>query len=145
MIQPKTVTITTMAGDKRDYVLSKFPAIAGREIIAKYPLSSMPKLGDYAVSEETMLKLMAFVGVPLDNGSTLALTTKALVNNHVPDWETLAKIEIEMLEYNTSFFSVGKILTGLKGFEATLQASVTRILTDLLARSSAAKKQPSES
>ena len=145
MIQPKTVTITTMAGDKRDYVLSKFPAIAGREIIAKYPLSSMPKLGDYAVSEETMLKLMAFVGVPLDNGSTLALTTKALVNNHVPDWETLAKLEIEMLEYNTSFFSIGKISKGLKGFEGTLQASVTRILTDLLARSSAAKKQPSES
>lgn len=145
MIQPKTVMITTMAGEQREYILSKFPAIAGREIIAKYPLSSMPKLGDYAVSEETMLKLMAFVGVPLDNGSTLALTTKALVNNHVSDWETLAKLEIEMLEYNTSFFSLGKILTGLKGFEATLQASVTRTLTDLLARSSAAKKQPSES
>lgn len=145
LIQPKPVTITTMAGEQREYILSKFPAIAGREIIVKYPLSSMPKLGDYAISEETMLKLMAFVAVPLENGGQLALTTKALVNNHVPDWETLAKIEVEMLEYNTSFFSIGKISKGLKGFEGTLQASVTRILTDLLARSSAAKKPPSES
>lgn len=140
MIEPKEITITTMAGADKTYILSKFPAIAGREIVAKYPLSSMPKLGDYAVSEETMLKLMRYVSVPLDSGQTLALTTSALVNNHVPEWETLAKLEVAMLEYNTSFFSVGKISTALGAFEARLPALITQILTGLSAQSSQAAK-----
>lgn len=142
MIEPKEVTITTMAGIDKVFILSKFPAIAGREIVAKYPLSSMPKVGDYAVGEETMLKLMKFVGVPMDSGNPLMLTTSALVNNHVPDWETLAKIEMAMLEYNTSFFSVGKILAGFTGLETKLQALITKTLTGLSAQSLAAKKQP---
>lgn len=145
MIEPKDITIQTMGGEQRTYILSKFPAIAGREIVAKYPLSNAPKLGDYAVSEETMLKLMRYVGVPMDSGSPLMLTTSALVNNHVPDWETLAKLEMAMLEYNTSFFSRGKIFGFLAGVEAKLPALITRILTDLSAQSSAAAKPRSKS
>ena len=145
MIEPKEITIQTMAGDHRTYTLSKFPAIAGREIVAKYPMSNAPKLGDYAVSEETMLKLMRYVGVPMDTGTPLMLTTAALVNNHVPDWETLAKLEMAMLEYNTSFFSRGKISGFLAGVEAKLPALITRILTDLSAQSSAAAKPRSKS
>lgn len=138
MIQPKEITIETMSGEPRTYILSKFPAISGREIVAKYPLSSIPKLGDYAVSEETMLKLMRHVGVPMESGQPLMLTTAALVNNHVPEWETLAKLEMAMLEYNTSFFSQGKMSGFLQGVEAKLPQLITRILTDLSAQSSAA-------
>ena len=71
MIEPKEITVETQKGEKRVYILSKFPAVQGREIIAKYPLSAMPKLGDYAVNEETMLKLMAFVAVPREGKEPL--------------------------------------------------------------------------
>ena len=98
MLQPKEYSVKTQAGDEKVYILSKFPVVAGREIVAKYPLSGMPKLGDYQVNEETMLKLMAYVAVPGANGEPLKLTTRALVDNHVPDWETLAKLEIAMME-----------------------------------------------
>lgn len=140
MIEPKEITVQTMAGESRTYVLSKFPAIAGREIVAKYPLSSMPKLGDYGVGEETMLKLMRYVGVPMDSGTPLMLTTAALVNNHVPDWETLAKLEVSMLEYNTSFFSLGGVSKALGGLEAKIPQLITKILMDLSAQSSAAAR-----
>lgn len=142
LLQPKEVTIETQAGDKRVYVLSKFPAIQGREIIAKYPLSAMPKLGDYAVNEETMLKLMAFVGVPRDNGEPLRLTTRALIDNHVPEWETLARIEIAMMEYNVSFFANGKGSTFLQSLIKKGEAFLSRTLMDLSAQSSLKGKQP---
>ncbi len=66
MIEPKTIAIVDGNGKEKDFIISKFPAIQGREIIAKYPTSSLPKIGDYAVSEETMLKLMAFVAVDIN-------------------------------------------------------------------------------
>lgn len=145
LLEPKEVQVKTASGDERTYILSKFPAIAGREIIAKYPLSGMPKLGDYAVNEETMLKLMQYVGVPQGAAATLPLTTKALVDNHVPDWEALARIEVGMLEYNCSFFATGAALNFFNGFASNMKASITKIVTDLLAQSSAKAKPPSTS
>jgi hypothetical protein len=133
MLEPKSIEIKTQAGVTRTYMLSKFPAVAGREIVAKYPLSGMPKLGDYAVNEETMLKLMGFVGaVPPSGGDPIPLTTRALVDNHVPDWETLARIEIAMMEYNVSFFGNGRASGFFEGIAQKLPASLTKILTDSL-------------
>ncbi|KAG0310258.1 hypothetical protein BGZ97_012688 [Linnemannia gamsii] len=122
-----------MAGDERTYILSKFPAIAGREIVTQYPISAVPKLGDYKANEALMLKIMGFVAVPVDN-SQLRLSTAALVDNHVPDCETLMKIEIHMLDYNTSFFSSGRISTLLSGVEGKATAWITKTLTDLSER-----------
>lgn len=145
MIQPKEVSIEAQDGSTRTYVISKFPAVQGREIVAKYPLSAMPKLGDYAVNEETMLKLMAFVGVPRDSGEPLKLTTRALIDNHVPDWETLAKIEWSMMEYNVSFFGNGRGSTFLEAIALKAQAFLSKTLMDLSAQSSQKKPPPSTS
>lgn len=144
MLEPKEITITTQAGEDKNYILSKFPAIAGREIIAKYPISGMPKLGDYEVNEETMLKLMSFVSVRTSDGGELRLTTKELINNHVPDWETLARIEIEMMGYNCSFFQNGKISNFFDTIKASAERSISSILTALLGQLSQQTKQPSK-
>jgi hypothetical protein len=145
MIEPKEIEIETQKGEKRVYIISKFPAIQGREIVAKYPLSAMPKLGDYAVNEETMLKLMCFVAVPRENGAPLQLTTRALVDNHVPDWETLAKIEIAMMEYSVSFFGNGRASTFFEGIAQKAQALIFKTLTDLSGQSSPKEKRASKS
>ncbi len=146
LLEPKEKTIKTQAGAEKVYVLSKFPAIAGREIIAKYPLSAMPKLGDYAVNEETMLKLMSFVAVPSpDGGAPLQLTTRALVDNHCPDWETLARVEVAMMEYNVSFFGNGQALSFFEAIARKAQALITPMLTDLSAQLSERTKPNSKS
>lgn len=144
MIEPKSITLPTQAGETRNYVLSKFPAIAGREIVAKYPLSNVPKLGDYNVSEEVMLKLMAHVGVETTPGQPpLMLTTRGLVDNHVPDWEVLARLEWAMLEYNCSFFGNGLNSDFFASIRAKAPAWISQILTALSAQSSQADKPPS--
>lgn len=127
--------------DGKVYILSKFPAIAGREIIAKYPVANMPKLGEYGVSEETMLKLMAFVAVRTDGGE-LKLSTRALVDSHVSSWETLAKIEWSMMEYNCSFFQNGKVSTFLEGLSQKFPQLIARVLMDSSQLLSEKAKQP---
>lgn len=126
--EPKSVQIMTQNKVEKAFIISKFPTILGREIIAKYPLSSLPKVGDYNVSEETMLKLMTCVAIPMESGNPLRLSTRELVENHVPDWETLVKIEAKMLEYNTSFFEHGLV----QGFIDHLLQKLAPILSQTL-------------
>jgi hypothetical protein len=130
LIEEKSVVI-----DGRNFVLSKFPAIAGREIVVKYPISALPKLGDYKTNEETMFKLMAFVGIPTENG-TLRLTTPALIDNHTGNWETLMRVEAAMMEYNVSFFQGGRVLSFFDDFAQKVRALSTQILTALSGLSS---------
>lgn len=140
LLDPKEVEI-----DGAVFRIGKFPAVAGREIITKYPLSNIPRIGDYEVSEKTMVKLMSFVErVYPDKNLSYRLTTVELINNHVPSWETLVKLEAAALEHNCSFFQNGKSSNFFKQLGALAQQKVTEILTDLLAKSSQAGKQPSK-
>jgi len=144
LIEPKEVEITAPSGEVKKFTISKFNAIAGREIVSQYPISGLPKLGDYSTNEAIMLKMLAFVSVQAGE-VVLPLTTRELVNNHVPDWETLAKLEWELMEYNCSFFGNGKVSGFLDELTAKLPESILSILTTLLERSSLPVKQPSES
>ena len=137
MIEPKEIEL-----DGRVFIISKFPAVAGREIVAKYPLSGLPKLGDYQVNEDIMLKLMCYVGIPKD-GKTLMLVTRGLVDNHTGGWETLAKVEMAMLEYNCTFLAQGRVSTFLNELTSNLPRWISQILTGSLAQSSGADKLPS--
>lgn len=126
LIKPKQFTVEDMDGTPVTVTLSRFDAVEGREILAKYPMSAMPKLGDYDVNEETMLKLMSYIAVDA-NGTPLRLTTKALINNHTHDAETLMKIEMAMLEYNCSFFQQGRISDFLEEFVQMIIAKISKI------------------
>lgn len=117
--------------DGKTYRLYKIPAVDAREIVAQYPMSAVPKIGDYKINETMMFKILSYVEVILENGQSLRLKTKELINNHVPSWETLAKIEKEMITYNCSFFQDGRASTFLSGIAQNIPAKITKILTDL--------------
>lgn len=135
MIKPTEITLETLDCGPKTYVISKLPATVGREILVKYIPAIMPKIGDYKVSEEVMFKMMAYVAVKFDDPAIapLRLTTEALINNHVPDWETLSRLELQMIDYNTSFFRNGKALNFLTAFKGKATTKITETLTDLLA------------
>lgn len=145
MIGEKETEIPLSGGESKTFILSKFAAVAGREIVTQYPISGLPKLGDYATNEALMLKIMAHVAVVQKEGPPLRLTTRALVDNHIRDWETLARLEWAMMEYNCSFFREGKASTFLDDILAKLPASISSILTHLLESSSPKDSPPSKS
>lgn len=107
MIEPKEIII-----DGLKFIIHKFPALIGREIVSKYIPTLTAKSDEYELNKETLLKMMKFVGIILQNQSNpLMLTTEALIDNHVKNWEMLAKIEAAIMEYNCSFFQNGRLST----------------------------------
>lgn len=147
MIKPKEVTVTGVDGETKTFVIHKFSATDGREIVAKYPISALPKIGDYEVNADTMYKLMAYVGISLDSANPENLTmlkTKALVDNHVTDFKMLAELELAILEYNTNFLKSGKASKLLSGLESKVTELISKTLMDSLARYSRQGEQRSK-
>lgn len=137
LIKPKTIMVKNRDEEEKAFIISRLPATVAREVIAKYPLSNIPKVGEYKSSEEVMLLMMQYVAVEVD-GREQRLSTKALVDNHVDDGVQLLRLEIQMIEENTGFFGLG----GNKGFLDCLidkfSQSITPMLTRLLAQLSQA-------
>ena len=145
LLDTKPVTIKTKKGEDKTFVLSMFPAIAGREIITQYPTTAMPKIGDYKTNEALMMKVMSYVGVDIGGGNVLPLTTADLINNHTQDFETLMKLEWAMMEYNCSFFQNGGASTFFEVIARKLQALITQMPINLSQPSSPKAKRPSKS
>lgn len=143
LIKPKEVAIKDVDGIEKMFVISRLPAVTGREILAKYPLSNAPKIGDYEVSKEAMLKMMAYVCVTVD-GEDIPLKTSTLIDNHVPDGESLIRLELEMLKYNTSFFGNGGNSGFLPFLISKVGSSLPSVIKTLMAslQSSSVKGSP---
>ena len=132
LIKPKEITVIDSDRQQHTFIISRFPATIGREILAKYPLSNAPKIGDYEVSKEAMLKMMAYVAVEKE-GQEIYLKTSTLIDNHVPDGEALIRLELEMLKYNTSFFGNGGSQNFLQYLLGKLSGSLPSIIKTLMA------------
>ena len=132
LIKPKEITVIDSDRQQHTFIISRLPATIGREILAKYPLSNAPKIGDYEVSKEAMLKVMAYVAVEKE-GQEIYLKTSTLIDNHVPDGEALIRLELEMLKYNTSFFGNGGSQNFLQYLLGKLSGSLPSIIKTLMA------------
>ncbi len=144
LIKPSEFVIKDKDGNDKKFILSNFPAIMGREIIMKYPMAALPKVGDYAVSEEIMVKLMGHVAVE-KNGVLIRLATRELIDNHCTDSEMLMKIEIAMMEKNYSFFQQGKHWDFLENLTQIFVAKISEMLTRLSEQSFPENKPQSTS
>lgn len=137
LIKPERREIPIGDGNEtKTFIVSKFPAIAGREIVTQYPTSALPKIGDYKVNEELMLKVLSYVAVEVE-GREIVLNSRALVDNHVPDFECLMRIEAAMMEYNCSFFRNGKLSTFFGNIAETARTLISQTLTGSSPQSSA--------
>lgn len=142
-LEPKDILIEGKA-----FIISKFPAIAGRKIVTQYLSSGIPKIGDYAVNEATMFEMMKYVAAVTENGTKIPLVTEALINNHVvskiSSWEMQLKLEKAMMEYNCSFFQDGRISNFFGDIAQKFQQLSTKTLKDLLALLSRQGSQPTK-
>lgn len=136
MIKQKEVSLKNQDGVEKTFVLSRLPCIPMREVMAKYPVSNIPKLGEYRASEEVMLLLLSHVAVMVEGrAEPLRLSTSQLINNHVDDAEQLLRLEFAMLEYNTSFFGQGGGSNFFAGLIKTHLPLIIQTLMDSLPQS----------
>lgn len=147
LLNPKTVFVDDRNGVKQGFVVGQFPAIAGREIAAKYPtsiaaLAKQWEENQYGENEKIMLKAMSYVERVLEDGTTVRLTTAALIDNHVPDAECLMRLEKELLEHNFSFFEKFTRSISSGGMLQNMLKLIMSTLTLSLQQSSKQDKQP---
>ncbi len=128
-IKPEEFKLADADGKEYIYILSNFPAVAGRKIISQYPLTGLPKFGDYVENEKLMIELMSYVAVKMSDGREQRLETQALIDNHVPGPEMLVKIEMKMMEKNFSFFRDGRSLNFFDSIAQLLTKKITETLT----------------
>lgn len=141
MIKPHEITLKTLDGKDKNFIIHRFDCITGREILTQYPITGAPKLGQYDDNKKLMLKLLSFVKVVASDGSQLKLDSETLITNHVPDTETLVRIELEMFKYNYSFFQSGGVFEVLTQLVSLVKGSNDiPMSTDLSELSSPADK-----
>jgi hypothetical protein len=130
----------------KTFIISKFPALDGYEIVTQLALTAIPKMAEFAQHKAMFIKMLAYVGVN-STGSVepLQLTTEALINNHCGDWETMVQLGYAIYEYNVSFLADGRVSSFFGEVAANIPAWTTKILALWSEQSSPAAKQPSKS
>ena len=132
LIEPKDLEINDQSGKPRHYRIGKLPYLAGgREVCSQYLTTAAPKVGDYPRNEELARKLLSYVAVLLQDGTELRLKTDELINNHIPDFVTGARLEKEALEHNLGFSVIGKLQEYRKEWAASFPELISKILMAL--------------
>lgn len=134
-MEQKEVTLDAPNGSSATYILFKLPYTQARKVAAYYPVSNLPKLGDYEKSEEGMRILMSNVGVRMENGEVQRLTTTALIDNHVTEAVIGIKLEAAALAYNFDFFGQGGLSAFLKSLAKDHLPSLIQTLMESLPQS----------
>lgn len=145
LIKPQDIEIKDCDGNVKTFIISRVPAIPMREVMAKYPVANIPKLGEYNASKDVMKLLMSYVAVRNDEGNEIRLVNEALINNHIVDGEQLLRLEYAMLQYNTSFFGQGDLSTFLTELIAKHLPLLIQTVTDSFRASSPAPRDLSAS
>lgn len=127
LLSPKEVTINGCR-----FLISRMPCMTAQEVIVRIPAGILPLINQYAISEEMVVKMLSCCQRMYDDKPNVPLISKEIINNHVPDFDTLLQLENECLKYNYDFFNQGKVLTFLAQGLSRVESSLSGILTDLL-------------
>ncbi len=128
LLEPKEIEIN---GYK--FIISKMPCTVAQEVIFNLPTGLIPILSEFKKTEEQAFKMLAYCErVYTDGRGNVPLISKAIIDNHVPNFDTLIKLEYECLNYNFDFFGNGSLLGFLNKGVSLAKSNVSEILTDLL-------------
>ena len=127
LLSPKEVTINGCR-----FLISRMPCMTAQEVIVRIPAGILPLINQYTISEEMVVKMLSCCQRMYDDKPNVPLISKEIINNHVPDFDTLLQLENECLKYNYDFFNQGKVLTFLAQGLSRVESSLSGILTDLL-------------
>lgn len=139
LLKPKQIEIN---GNK--FIISKMPCTVAQEVIMKLPTGFIPMLSNFEVSQDMAFKMLSYCERVYDGGqANVPLISKEIIDNHVPDFNTLIQLEAECINYNYDFFANGKAWIFLNKGVCLAESKVSGILTDLLDRLLQAGGQPS--
>ena len=127
LLKPKSIEVK---GCK--FIISQMPCTVAQEVAFKLPPGLIPIMGNFTQAEDMYIKMLSYCERVYDDGRSVKLISKDVIDNNLPDFETLLLLEKEVIESNYGFFDTGKLLTLLNGLLSHVESRVSGILTDLL-------------
>lgn len=138
LLEPKEIEIN---GYK--FIISRMPCTVAQEVLINLPQGFIPILSEFSKYEQYIFKMLSYCErVYTDGRNNVPLISKAIIDNHVPDFNTLYKLEFECINYNYDFFADGRALDFLNKGVSLAKSNISEILTDLLDKLSARGVQP---
>lgn len=128
-LEPKTIEINGCT-----FKISKMPCTTAQEVLIQLPQGFIPMLNNFAKTQEMAFKMLSFVERVYKDKPNVPLISKEIIDNHVPDFNTLLALEQECLSYNYDFFEPGKVSNFLNKGLCLAESKVSGMLTDLLDR-----------
>ena len=146
LIDAERKVFKTVKGEEVIYFIGKVPWMSGgREILAEYIPSGLPKVGDYKKNEDLARILYAnAVAVDKDNNH-YPLTTDSMINNHVPDVKVAMELEAAVFDKSTDFLILGRLQEYRSAWSQTLDSLIANLPTQLQGLFSAPALPPSKS
>lgn len=133
LIKPKEIELKDLDGDTHKFIISRFNALDGYELISNFPKTMFNKGGEsFKDHKEVLIKIFSHVEAFKQDGNTIRLTSEALINNHIPDYELLMKILKEVGTYNSSFLGNVSGLSIIDQIKTKLPTLAQKILMDSL-------------
>ena len=129
LLEPKNIVIN---GYK--FVISKMPCTVAQEVLLRLPAGLLPLVKNFSQSEEMAFKMLSYCERCYEDKANVPLISKTVIDNHVPDFDTLIRLEQECIAYNYDFFQNGKVWTSLNKIVSLAESKASGILTDLLDR-----------
>lgn len=129
LLKPKSIEIKGVK-----FIISQMPCTVAQEVAFKLPPGLLPLVGNFTQAEDMYVKMLSYCERVYDDGRHIKLINKDLIDNHVPDFDTLLQLEREVIEYNYGFFDTEKLLNLLNRCLSHVESRVSKILTDLLGK-----------
>jgi len=132
LIDSERKTFIDVKGKEHIFQIGKVPWMGGgREILAEYIPSGLPKVGDYQ-KNETLARILYANAVKIDSdGNHHPLTTDSMINNHVPDVKVAMELEAAVFDKSTDFLILGKVLEYRTAWSQTLDSVLADLPTQL--------------
>lgn len=129
LLEPKVIGVNGYR-----FVISKMPCTVAQEVLFCLPTGLMPMVKNYGKSEEMALKMLSYCERCYEGNPNVPLISKTIIDNNVPDFDTLFKLEQACVAYNYDFFQNGKVWDFLNKAVSLAESKASAILTDLLDR-----------
>lgn len=124
------------------FLISKMPCLMSQEVLIRIGQGLLPMINQYQITEDMAVKMLSRCQRIYGDKPNVPLISKEIIENHIPDFQTLMLLEKELLELNYGFFDFGSLLNFLSEGLSLAESKLSKMLTDLLDRLYQAEKQP---
>lgn len=114
------------------FTISKMPSTIAQRVLMQIPTGLIPIISNFTNAENAVFEMLSYCDRVYPDGRVVKLINRAIIDNNVPDLQTLMQLEKEVWEYNYDFLDFGALAPFLKKCLCRVESNLSKTLMDLL-------------